>query len=58
MTVREKDKILANNVYFIIKESKTGLTISEIEKKLNDYGFFPTRQKLTTIIKLLEYKKI
>ena len=58
MTVREEDKILANNVYFIIKESKTGLTISEIEEKLNDYGFFVTRQKLTTIIKLLEYKKI
>lgn len=58
MTRKEEDKILANNVYFIIKESKTGLTISEIEEKLNDYGFFVTRQKLTTIIKLLEYKKI
>ena len=58
MTKKEEDKILANNVYFIIKESKTGLTIAEIEEKLNDYGFFVTRQKLTTIIKLLEYKKI
>lgn len=58
MTIKEKDKILANNVYFIIKESKTGLTISEIEEKLNDYGFSVTRQKLTTILKLLEHKKI
>lgn len=58
MIVKEEDKILANNIYFIIKESKTGLTISEIEEKLNDYGFFVTRQKLITIIKLLESKKI